>query len=65
MTDTQKNQTEEKIWKLLRGYEGIYKTTQPTLTYSISDETFYMQRQLLSKLPKQVVKELLNLVKIC
>lgn len=63
MNSIQKQETEEKIWKLLRGYENIYKTEQPTFTYSTLSDSFLMKKELLSKLPKEIADKLLTIVK--
>ncbi len=65
MTKKQKLETEEKIWNLLKGYDHIFKTVQPTLTYSISSNRFCMQKELLTKLPKDLQNELLTILDIC
>lgn len=65
MTESQRTVIEEKIWKLLNGYENIYSSIQPTLTYSIEKNEFCMKKEILEKLPPNVSNELLKLLKIC
>ena len=65
MTEKQKLETEEKIWNLLNGYEHIFTTVQPTLTYSIASDRFYMKKELLRKLPKEIKDELLAILDEC
>lgn len=65
MKETQKQAIEEKIWSLLMGFENIYKTEQPTFTYSTEDESYCMKKELLEKLPLNLRSELLTIVTIC
>lgn len=65
MTEKQKQETEEKIWNFLRGYEHIFTTVQPTLTYSIASNKFCMKNALLIKLPKDLKEELLTILDVC
>jgi hypothetical protein len=65
MTENQKQIVERKIWDLLKGYEHIYTTVQPTLTYINETDKFCMKKELLEKLPMHLRNELLNFVIVC
>ena len=58
MTSRQQIETEEKIWGLLKGYEDIYEKAQPTLSFSNDEKTFFMKKELLEKLPKNIKDKL-------
>lgn len=63
MTELEKLNIEEQIWRILKGYESVFDKYQPVFSFDIENKRFLMSNALLNELPSEARIKLLEIVK--